>query len=104
MKHVIQHPLDAATAKKAVSRAFDAYSAKYAAYEPRLTWKGDTNDAIVGMSAKGVKLDGAIHLREGVIEIDLDVPFLLRVFQRKAIEVIDREVRMWIEKAQAGAL
>jgi hypothetical protein len=103
MKHVIQHDLDMATAKKVTDRAFAEYRSRYPDYQPSLTWAGDRR-ADIGFNAKGVKLGGAMTISEGEIALDLDVPFLLRPFQKRAVEVIDREVRTWIGKAKAGEL
>jgi hypothetical protein len=103
MKHVIDHPLDPPTAKKVADRAFDEYRNRYPTYEPKLAWTGERH-ARVTFNAQGVKLEGTLDIQDRTIELDLDVPFLLRVFQKKAIEVIDREVKIWIERAKAGSL
>jgi hypothetical protein len=101
MKHVIEHGLDAATAHKVTERAFAEYRARYPSYDPTLTWTSE-RVAKVGLSAKGVKLAGAVTLREHAIDVELEVPLLLRVFQKRAVEVIDREVRAWVERARGG--
>src|SRR4051794_3841663 len=101
MRHVIEHPLDPATAKKVVERAFDEYRNRYPNYRPTLTWTSDRR-ASTSFDAKGFKLDGTLELRDGSIELDLDVPFLFRVFQKKAIDIIDREVKIWIDRAKSG--
>jgi hypothetical protein len=103
MKHVIQHDLDMPTAKRATDRAFEEYSRRYPDYHPSLSWT-DERHAEVGFKAKGVKLSGAILLEEKSITLDLDVPFLFRPFQKMALDVIEREVRVWLEKARAGEL
>lgn len=103
MKHVIQHELDMPTAKTVAERAFDAYRRRFPDYQPTLRWRDDRS-ADVGFNAKGVKLDGAVVLDEGHITLELDVPFLFRPFQKRAMVVIDREVRVWLEKARSGAL
>ena len=103
MKQEIEHGLDAATAKKVTDRAFAEYKARFPSYDPTLTWTSD-RDAKIGFSAKGVKLNGAVTLRDKAIDVELEVPFLLRVFQKKALEVIDREVRTWVERAKNGEL
>jgi hypothetical protein len=101
MKHVIQHDLDNPTAKRVVDRAFAEYQRRFPDYHPSLTWANDLR-ADVSFNAKGVKLSGAMLVEPHSIVLDLDVPFLFRLFQSKAIEVIDREVRLWIDKAHAG--
>ena len=103
MKHVIQHDLDMPTAKRVADRAFAEYKSRFPDYHPSSTWVSDTR-ADVSFNAKGVKLSGAMLIEPGSIVLDLDVPFLFRLFQSKAIEVIDREVRLWVDKAHAGEL
>jgi hypothetical protein len=103
MKHVIQHDLDTATAKRVADRAFAEYRNRYPDYAPSLSWVNDRR-ADVAFNAKGVKLNGAMEIDPGAINLELDVPFLFRPFQKKAIEVIDREVRTWLDKAKNGEL
>ena len=45
--------------------------------------------------------EGVEHVRNC---LDLDVPFVFRLFKSKAVEVIEREVRVWIDKAKRGEL
>lgn len=103
MKHSIAHDLDLATAKKVTDRAFAEYGSRYPAYEPTLSWIDDRR-ADVSFNAKGVHLGGVMAIDETSISLDLDVPFLFRPFQKKAIEVIDREVKVWIGKARNGQI
>ena len=103
MKHVVKHDLEASVAKQATVKAFEAYQAQYAKYNPTLHWATEERGDI-GFEAKGVKLKGNVTVRTGAIELDLDVPFLLRPFAGKAVEVIEREIEKWITKAKAGAL
>lgn len=103
MRHIIAHDLDVATAKRAVDRAFVEYSRALPSYSPTLTWATDRL-AKVGFSAKGMSIKGTLTVGEREIALDIDVPFLLRLFQGKAVSIIDREVRVWIAKAKAGEL
>ena len=103
MKHVIAHDLDVLTARKVADRAFAEYKGRYPQYHPTLQWSSDRR-AEVSFNAKGLKLQGAMEVAEKEIAIDLDVPFLLRPFRSKAIEVIEREVKVWIGRAQAGEI
>jgi len=41
---------------------------------------------------------------ERSIDLDLDVPFLLRPFKNQALGVIEGEIREWIDKARAGKI
>lgn len=103
MKHEIQHGLEPELAKKAVDKAMEAYSARFAEFNPSFRWASDTKGRL-GFKAKGVSVDGDIEIAGPKILVDLEVPFLLRIFKGKAIEVIDREVKKWVEKARAGEL
>jgi hypothetical protein len=103
MKHVIPHDLELGLSKKAAERAFAAYAAKLAEYDPKVTWT-DAMHATISFKVKGISLTGAFTIRQGAIDMDLDVPFLLRPFQGRAVEVIDREVNEWIQRARNGEL
>ena len=98
MKHVIPHTLLPALAKKVTDRAFEEYRNEYAEYHPLLAWTSEQR-AQVSFRVKGILLEGWLGISDRNIELDLDAPFIFRIFQRKAIEVIDREVRRWIDRA-----
>ncbi len=103
MKHKIPHDLSPELAKKAADRAMESYTAKLAEYSPKVTWT-TPDAAAITFKVKGISLSGSLALVPGAIELDLDVPFLLKPFQGRAINVIDREVREWIDKAKQGGL
>lgn len=103
MKHVIPHNLDTATARKVTERAFEDYKARLSKYNPTMRWTTERR-AEVGFHAMGMNLTGLFELGEKQITLDLDVPFLLRPFKNIAIETIDREVKHWITKAEAGEI
>src|SRR6266567_6466630 len=103
MKHQIAHDLDEGVAKEVAIRAFESYQKRFANYHPKMQWVSD-KDARIEFSVKGLKLQGTIGIRPRAIELDLDVPFVFRLFKNKALEVIEREVRTWIDKAKCGEL
>jgi hypothetical protein len=103
MKHVIPHDLDLATAKRVVDHAFAEYKSRFAAYDPTLAWTS-AKRADIGFNAKGIKLSGNMQVEPKQIDVELDVPFLLRPFQKKALDVIEREVLRWLAKARTGEL
>lgn len=103
MKHRVPHSLDRATAKMVTEKAIEEYAAKFSQYSPTSSWQGDDKLA-VGFSVKGVKLEGLLTLVEQAIELELKVPMLFRPFKKKALAVIEEEIREWIEKANAGEL
>lgn len=103
MKHVVKHDLDQPTARKAADKAWEAYSERYSKYHPKATWTSDTH-ADIQFTVKGMTLDGSLDLEPGGIALELDVPFVFRVFKKQAIGVIEKEIQHWIDKAKAGEL
>ena len=103
MKHKIHHGLDLDLAKRAIGEAMKAYSARFSEFNPTFGWTTETKGE-VGFRAKGVKVQGEIEIVGPEITVDLEVPFILRVFKGKAIKVIEEEVKMWVEKARNGEL
>lgn len=103
MKHFVEHDLDQPTAKRAAEKAWESYSQRFAKYEPRIQWKDDTH-ADVSFKAKGIHLSGTLDLEPRRIGLELEVPLLLRMFKKQAVEVIDQEIRKWVAKAKAGEI
>lgn len=103
MQHVVEHDLTPDLAKKAAMKAFDAYAQRLAKYDPKANWTSDDH-ADISFAAKGIKLKGTLDLEPHKIVMNLDVPFVLRVFQRKATDVIDSEIQKWVGRAKAGEL
>jgi hypothetical protein len=103
MKHQIAHDLDMSLAKEAAVHAFESYQKRFVDYHPKMYWIGD-RDARIEFSIKGFKLQGTIGILPRAIELDLDVPFVFRLFKSKAIDIIERETRSWLDKAKRGEL
>ena len=103
MKHSVRHDLELNLACRAVKTALEGYAERFKDYSPRVNWQND-RQADIGFTAKGVKLDGSVEVKNVEILIDLKVPFLLKVFKGKAIQVIEKEIQTWIGKAKAGEL
>ena len=103
MKHLIAHDLDFGLAKEVAVRAFESYQKRFADYHPKMSWVGE-RDARIEFNVKGLKLQGSIGIAPRAIELDLDVPFVFRLFKSKAVDVIEREVRLWLDKAKRGEL
>ena len=103
MRHIIKHPLPHDLARKAAVKAAESYTERFAAYSPRVEWTGE-NHANVSFRAKGVTLTGDIGLRPGEFIVEMQVPFLFRIFEKKAMGVIEEEFRRWLDKADRGEL
>lgn len=103
MKHVVKHGLSQELARKAADKAWESYAERFKEYSPTAVWTSDTR-CEVAFKVKGVKLQGTMELEPGGIAMDLDVPFLLKPFRNKALDVIEREIRTWVGKAERGEL
>jgi len=102
MKHSVPHDLGKEAAKRAAMAAFDAYKARYAKYNPTANWTNDRAD--ISFTAKGITLKGVLEVLPNSIDMDLDVPFLLRPFKDKAMNAINGEITDWIGKARRGEI
>ncbi|AWV88196.1 polyhydroxyalkanoic acid system family protein [Bradymonas sediminis] len=103
MKHVIPHGLSIGLAEKATHKALETYAEKFAQYNAKVDWQGERK-ATVSFSVKGVSLSGDVEVDENNIALDMSVPFLLKPFQKKAVAVVDEQVKDWIGRAKAGEL
>jgi Putative polyhydroxyalkanoic acid system protein (PHA_gran_rgn) len=103
MKHTVPHHLGKDVAKKAVLAAFASYAERFAKYQPTSTWVTDDR-AEISFTAKGITLRGALAILPASIEMDLDIPFLLRPFKDKALGAVEREITTWVGKAERGEL
>ena len=103
MKHAVPHDLPKPLAKKAADAALQAYSARFAEYNPQITWT-DEDTAEVCFKAKGITLKGTFEIHPGEVCMDMEVPLLLRPFRQKAMDVVEGEIRTWIGRAKAGEL
>jgi hypothetical protein len=102
MKHTVRHDLGKDLAKKAAMAAFDSYKERYAKYNPTATWHGDRAD--IAFTAKGMTLKGALDVLPNSIDMDMDVPLLLRPFKGIAMDAVEREIEKWVGKAKRGEL
>jgi Putative polyhydroxyalkanoic acid system protein (PHA_gran_rgn) len=100
MKHSVPHDLGQERAKKVAESALASYAQKYANYNPTVTWTS-ANRAELSFKVKGMSLSGVVEVLDRSIDLDIDVPFLLRPFKAQALGVIDGEINEWIKKAKA---
>ena len=100
MKHSVPHDIGQERAKKVAESALATYAQKYANYNPTVNWTGP-NKADISFKVKGMSLAGSLEVLERSIDLDIDVPFLLRPFKSQALSVIEGEINEWIKKAKA---
>jgi hypothetical protein len=103
MKHSVPHSLGQETARKVARSAFESYGRRFSEYAPTTSWSGE-DQAEISFSVKGFSLKGRIEVKATSIELDMDVPFILKPFQNKAVTVIEREIKEWMAKAKDGSL
>jgi hypothetical protein len=103
MKHSVPHDLGREKAKRVAEAAIGSYSQRFAKYDPSCNWQ-NPYAANIGFKVKGMALKGTIEVGEKEILLDLDVPFLMRPFKGQALQVIEDEIRGWINKSKTGEL
>lgn len=101
--HDIPHELDIDLAKLAAQKAEVAYAERFAEYDFKSNWVSDYRVEL-SFAVMGKRLDGALNVKENKLALELDVPFMFRPFQNKAIDLIEREAKKWLAKAKAGEL
>lgn len=100
MKHVIAHPLSQEHAKRVLDEAYVDYARRFHKYAPRLQWLS-ADQARVSIHALGVQLEGTVRVFERGLEVELEVPFLMRPFVGRAKQAIEREVARLVTAFQA---
>ena len=100
MKHSVPHDLGQERAKKVAESALSNYAQKYANYHATVTWT-TANRAELSFKVKGMSISGTVEVLDHSIDLDIEVPFLLRPFKSQALSVIDGEINEWIKKAKA---
>jgi hypothetical protein len=101
MKHSVRHDLGMDGAKRVAELALKSYSERFQQFSPSVEWP-TPDRAAIGFSVKGMTLKGALEVKEASFELELDVPFLMRPFQGKAVGIIEEEIQAWIQKTKAG--
>ncbi len=103
MRHAISHDLGLELACKTARAACDDYARRFARYQLVVQWQGP-QQAQISFAAKGVAMTGEVLVSDRELVLDLKVPLLLRPLQGRALEIIDREFRRWLERARQGEI
>jgi len=103
MKHRIRHGLELPMARKVIEKAMEGYAARFPDYHPRFVWRSDTVGEL-SFKAKGLSVAGDLEIIGPEVTVDIEVPFIFRVFKGKALKVIESEVNTWVAKANGGEL
>lgn len=103
MKHAVPHNLEPELARRTAERALESYAEALRDYRPIVTWSR-SDRAEVSFAAKGVVVEGHLEVGDEAYLLYFKVPFLLRMFEKRAVEVIEREIQVWIARARNGDL
>ena len=103
MKHAVPHDLGPERAKLVAESAISSYEKRFEKYHAKARWTSPTK-AEIAFNVKGMAVSGTLEVRPSAIEMDLDVPFLLRPFKSTAISVIEEEIKSWLVKAKTGEI
>jgi hypothetical protein len=104
MQHIIKHDLSPELAKKAANKAAEHYTEKWEKYDANVSWLSDTH-AEIAFHVKGVHVVGTVDMQPGQVVVDMQkVPLLLRPFKNMALDVVQKTMEKWIDKAKAGEL
>ncbi len=104
MKHLIPHDLDRALARRATRAALDGYRAQFPQFSPGGSWRDDDTAEVWFKTPVG-RIEGLVTVKDNGVHLHLTkLPFAARVFRRQAIQIIEDEVKAWIQKAKDGLL
>ncbi|HET6416569.1 MAG TPA: polyhydroxyalkanoic acid system family protein [Polyangiales bacterium] len=104
MEHIIKHDLSPELAKKAAEKAAEHYTQKWQKYNAKTTWVTDSK-AEITFHVKGVHVAATVDMQPGQAVIEMDkVPLLLRPFKNMALDVVQKTMQKWIDKAKSGEL
>jgi Putative polyhydroxyalkanoic acid system protein (PHA_gran_rgn) len=101
MKHSVNHDLGRQRAREVAQKALAEYAVKFSKYNPRANWVSPDR-AEISFAVKGMTLSGTLEVTDHSIDMELEVPFLLRPLRGQALRVIEGEIREWIDKAKAA--
>lgn len=104
MDYKIKHDLSPELARKAAQKAADYYTEKWAKYDAQTTWTSE-DQAEVSFRVKGVEVAATIDIQPDQIVVDMKkVPLLLRPFKSQALNVVQKTMSKWVDKAKNGEL
>ena len=103
MKHIIKYDISPELARKAATKAAERYTEKFSDYDVKTVWNTE-NNAVISFRVKGLDVSATMDLEPNQVSLDMQVPFILRPFKKKALHVVKEVIRKWIGKARNGEL
>jgi hypothetical protein len=101
MQQSIAHDLGQDRAIQVVKIAFESYKKQYPEYQPLIQWINESH-AEITFKTPLANLKGKMAVLGSAINLDIDVPFLLLPFKKQALDVIKKEITLWVKKAKSG--
>ena len=98
MEHVFTHDSDFETAKRAVDLAWEHYKEQLSKYKPELEWADDSL-AKIKFSVGRILFRFEIVVGKDAYDISANVPPLFRMFKKRAVLLLEDEIRKWSSKA-----
>ncbi|MCB9777638.1 MAG: polyhydroxyalkanoic acid system family protein [Alphaproteobacteria bacterium] len=103
MNHAIPHGLSHELAREATRHALDSYRIRFPQVSPQGDWVSP-DEARISFTVAGTTLRGKVVVTDREIQLELDVPLVFRPFRKRALELIENEVRGWLDRAREGGL
>lgn len=103
MDYSVKHDLGKDKAKEAAEAAYNSYKERFAKYSPTADWVAPYS-CDISFTAKGIKLKGNLKVTDSSIDMELNVPLLLRPFKKMALGIVSTEIEKWVAKAKAGEI
>lgn len=103
MQHDIKHGLEQQKAQEVAQKAVQSYAERFAQFDFQHNWVDDSK-VNLSFAVMGKRLEGSLSVLADVLRFEMEVPFMMRVFSKKAVEIVEKETQAWIAKAKSGEL
>lgn len=100
MQRSFPHDLDLETAIATTKEAVEHYVQKAHSFNAEANWL-DEQTAEFSFKALGQKVTGSLAVDEDQVHIKVEAPGVLKFFESKAVDAVQKEINVWIEKAKA---
>lgn len=103
MQKVIPHDLPKDKAKRVIDKAVATYTEDAAQYSPDFKWVNDST-AKLTLTVMRKQITADIKLNDKDVTLDVTVPPAFKIFEKKALSLVDEEVQKWLRKAKKGEI
>lgn len=103
MTKSFSHDLSIDLASKATRAALDFYGKKYPTADITVDWQ-TPRKGLVGFTALGARVEGVLDVLPAAIQVSVDVPARLKLFEGMVVNLVGVEIQKCIAQAKAGTL